>query len=89
MKMESVALYARVSSNQQARESTIDSQIEAIRKKIVADGGQLIERRTPDSPRTAVGGHVRRVEPVPCVNDLMRLRFLALLATVTASKGQV
>src|SRR5882672_4758457 len=36
-----VALYARVSSEAQARDHTIDSQLSALRQRIVADGFQL------------------------------------------------
>ena len=37
------ALYARVSSLKQTKEGTIDSQIQALKEKIVEDGEQLIE----------------------------------------------
>ena len=37
------ALYARVSSDKQAKDKTIDSQIAALKEKIAADGGTLIE----------------------------------------------
>ena len=36
-----VALYARVSSDQQADANTIDSQVVALRERIVADGVEL------------------------------------------------
>jgi len=36
-----VALYARVSSDQQADANTIDSQVAALRERIVADGVDL------------------------------------------------
>jgi len=36
-----VALYARVSTEQQARDNTIASQVAALRERIAADGGQL------------------------------------------------
>ncbi|CAO3428515.1 Resolvase-like [Azospirillum argentinense] len=36
-----VALYARVSTEQQARDNTIASQVAALRERVVADGGQL------------------------------------------------
>jgi site-specific DNA recombinase len=36
-----VALYARVSSDKQAKEGTIDSQLSALRERIIADGGRL------------------------------------------------
>src|SRR3954447_13745101 len=36
-----IALYARVSTEQQARDHTIASQIAALRERIAADGGQL------------------------------------------------
>jgi site-specific DNA recombinase len=38
-----VAAYARVSSNQQAKSGTIDSQIAALKERIVADGEQIAE----------------------------------------------
>jgi site-specific DNA recombinase len=37
------ALYARVSSDKQAKDKTIDSQVAALKDKITADGGTLIE----------------------------------------------
>ena len=39
--MAEIALYARVSTEQQARDHTIASQITALRERIAADGGQL------------------------------------------------
>src|SRR5437899_8069762 len=36
-----VAFYARVSSESQARDNTIASQVAALRERIAADGGQL------------------------------------------------
>lgn len=41
--MTKVALYARVSSNKQAQENTISSQIEALKTRIVKDGFSLLE----------------------------------------------
>src|SRR4051794_8375880 len=41
-----VALYARVSTEQQARQQTIDSQLAALREHIAADGRQLEPDRT-------------------------------------------
>jgi len=38
---DSVALYARVSSESQARDNTIASQVAALRERIAADGFQL------------------------------------------------
>jgi len=38
---DTVALYARVSSESQARNNTIGSQIAALRERIAADGFQL------------------------------------------------
>ncbi len=38
-----VAIYARVSSDQQAKNKTIGSQIESLRERIEADGETLIE----------------------------------------------
>jgi hypothetical protein len=45
-----VALYARVSTEQQARDATIASQLAALREHIAADGRQL-EPDTPTSTR--------------------------------------
>lgn len=39
--MKSVALYARVSSDQQAQQGTIESQIEALRSRAKADGHRI------------------------------------------------
>jgi DNA invertase Pin-like site-specific DNA recombinase len=39
-----VAFYARVSSESQARDNTIASQVAALRERIAADGGQLVDR---------------------------------------------
>jgi site-specific DNA recombinase len=36
-----IALYARVSSESQARDHTIASQLEALRQRIAADGHQI------------------------------------------------
>ena len=36
-----VALYARVSTDQQSRDNTIASQVEALRERVAADGEQL------------------------------------------------
>ncbi len=38
-----VAIYARVSSDQQAKNNTIGSQIESLKEKVKADGETLIE----------------------------------------------
>ncbi len=38
-----VAIYARVSSDQQAKNDTVGSQIESLREKITADGETLID----------------------------------------------
>jgi site-specific DNA recombinase len=38
-----VALYARVSSEQQAQAQTIDSQLAALRERITQDSGVLVE----------------------------------------------
>jgi len=38
-----VALYARVSSEQQSKRGTIDSQIAALKERIQADGAQIVE----------------------------------------------
>ena len=37
------ALYARVSSPKQAKDCTIDSQIQALKERIISDGGQVID----------------------------------------------
>jgi site-specific DNA recombinase len=36
--MKSIAIYARVSSERQARQATIDSQVEALKQRVAADG---------------------------------------------------
>ena len=41
MTEKQVALYARVSSEQQAEANTIDSQVAALQERIVADGVEL------------------------------------------------
>jgi hypothetical protein len=41
MKTQAVALYARVSSEQQAQAKTIDSQLAALRERIAHDGAVL------------------------------------------------
>ncbi len=43
MAQEPVAIYARVSSDQQAQEGTIDSQLAALRERVTADGLRLSE----------------------------------------------
>jgi len=40
--MKTIALYARVSSEQQAQQATIESQIEALRERAVADGHRVL-----------------------------------------------
>src|SRR5271166_4174397 len=71
------ALYARVSSESQARDNTIASQVTALRERIVADGfrlepdqsyedegysGSLLSRPALERLRDAVaGGHVERI----------------------------
>ncbi len=71
------ALYARVSSESQARDNTIASQVAALRERIVADGfrlepdqsyedegysGSLLSRPALERLRDAVaGGHVERI----------------------------
>src|SRR5205807_5065537 len=72
-----VTLYARVSSERQARDHTIDSQVAALKERIVADGYQLepdhnyvdvgfsganLQRPALEKLRDAVaGGHVERI----------------------------
>ena len=46
MRPMSVALYARVSSEQQATARTIDSQVAAVRERIAADGLTISEELT-------------------------------------------
>ena len=41
MSERQVALYARVSTDQQSRDSTSASQVEALRERVAADGEQL------------------------------------------------
>lgn len=75
--MSSVALYARVSSESQARDNTIASQIMALRERIAADGfqlepdhsyvddgysGTILLRPALERLRDAIaGGHVERI----------------------------
>ena len=40
--MKSIAIYARVSSEQQAQEATIDSQVAALKERVAADGHMLL-----------------------------------------------
>lgn len=40
--MKSVAIYARVSSERQAQDATIDSQVEALKQRVANDGYQLL-----------------------------------------------
>ena len=40
--MRSIAIYARVSSEQQAQEATIDSQVAALKERVTADGHVLL-----------------------------------------------
>ena len=40
--MRSIAIYARVSSEQQAQEATIDSQVAAVKERVAADGHVLL-----------------------------------------------
>lgn len=72
-----VALYARVSSEAQARDHTIDSQVVALKERIAADGFQLepdhgyvddgcsgtnLQRPAMERLRDAVAsGHVERI----------------------------
>src|SRR5258708_34145571 len=72
-----VAFYARVSSEAQARDHTIDSQVAALRQRIAADGFQLepdygyvddgcsgtnVQRPALEKLRDAVAaGHVERI----------------------------
>ena len=46
MIQQQVAIYARVSSDQQAEESTIDSQVATLRKRVAKDGLSLSEELT-------------------------------------------
>jgi site-specific DNA recombinase len=40
--MKSVALYARVSSDQQVQQATIESQISALRERAIAEGHHVL-----------------------------------------------
>lgn len=40
--MKSVAIYARVSSERQAQDATVDSQVEALKQRVAKDGHQLL-----------------------------------------------
>ena len=71
------ALYARVSSESQARDNTIASQVTALRERIVADGfllepdhsyedegysGSVLSRPALERLRDAIaGGHIERI----------------------------
>ena len=48
MYMKKVALYARVSSDAQQKEATIDSQLFELKKQIVAAGDVLVKEYTDD-----------------------------------------
>jgi site-specific DNA recombinase len=71
------ALYARVSSESQARDNTIASQVSALRERIAADGlqlepdhsyedegysGSILSRPALERLRDAIaGGHIERI----------------------------
>ena len=81
MSTDTVALYARVSSDRQARENTIDSQIEAIKERIVADGGQLIEQMifadAGTSGATLIRPELERLRDAVAIGAIDRLYLLS------------
>ena len=75
------ALYARVSSDKQAKDKTIDSQIAALKEKITADGGTLIEDMmfidAGVSGATLVRPELERLRDSAAVGAVDRVYFLS------------
>jgi len=75
------ALYARVSSGKQAKDKTIDSQVEALKEKIKADGGSLIEDLmfidAGISGATLVRPELERLRDCAALGDVDRVYFLS------------
>ena len=70
MAQEQVAIYAPVSSDQQAQEGTIDSQLAALRERVEADGLSLSQELTfideGDSGANLIGPGVRAAAGCGC-----------------------
>ncbi len=75
------ALYARVSSDKQAKDKTIDSQIAALKEKIAADGGTLIEDMmfvdVGVSGATLVRPELERLRDSAAIGAIDRIYFLS------------
>jgi len=75
------ALYARVSSDKQAKDKTIDSQIAALKEKITADGGKLIEDMmfidAGVSGATLVRPELERLRDSAAIGAVDRVYFLS------------
>ena len=75
------ALYARVSSDKQAKDKTIDSQIAALKEKITADGGTLIEDMmfidAGVSGATLVRPELERLRDSAAIGAIDRVYFLS------------
>ncbi|MCP4379293.1 MAG: recombinase family protein [bacterium] len=75
------ALYARVSSDKQAKDKTIDSQIAALKERIVADGGTLIEDMmfidAGVSGATLVRPELERLRDSAAIGAVDRVYFLS------------
>ncbi len=75
------ALYARVSSDKQAKDKTIDSQIAALKEKIAADGGTLIEDMmfvdAGVSGATLVRPELERLRDSAAIGAIDRVYFLS------------
>jgi site-specific DNA recombinase len=76
-----VALYARVSSDQQAKNDTIGSQIESLREKIAADGETLIDEMmfvdTGVSGATLIRPQLERLRDTAALGLIDRLYILS------------
>ena len=79
-KDEVFALYARVSSDKQAKDKTIDSQVAALKEKIQADGGALLEDMifidAGVSGATLVRPELERLRDSAAVGEIDRVYFL-------------
>ncbi|MGF6658957.1 site-specific DNA recombinase [Paraburkholderia atlantica] len=76
-----VALYARVSSEQQSKRGTIDSQIAALKERIQADGAQIVEDMcfvdAGVSGATLVRPQLERLRDAAALGTVDRLYILA------------
>ena len=77
MSMTVVALYARVSSEQQAQSQTIDSQLAALRERIASDGMQLLPQHEfidcGHSGTTLLRPALERLRDAVATGDIERL----------------